>query len=226
MADKKPTDLTRKTWNKLKGLTVPKTGFGDKLDAYQIAKKKTEELATRSISSFKVAADTLQAIIKHIPEAQKKCNKTLHKETIEALAAYKPLAEKEGGELHKNFATYQGYVDKFKHVREVCGQELAQLEKQMKATAESAIAAVKKLVSEGKREDALKHAKDSVADLRKIQERADDSLAKPRVPPPAVESPHKDDRPDASVFTALIEKQNEIIGIRKHAEGELAALVK
>ena len=30
---KKPTDLASKAWNKLKELTVPKTGFGDKLDA-------------------------------------------------------------------------------------------------------------------------------------------------------------------------------------------------
>lgn len=220
----KPTDLTRKGWNKLKGLTVPKTGFGEKLDAYETARAKTEALATRSIAAFNAAADALQAIIKHIPEAQKKCNKTLHKETIEILAAYKPLAEKEGAALHNKFAVYQGYVDKYKHVREVCGKELAAIEKQLDATAKTLIADAKKAIAAAKYVDAGKEIKAGLVELQKLQKAADDSLAKPRVPGPAVETPHADDRPDASVFTALIDKQKDIIATRTEAERELNAL--
>lgn len=222
----KPADLTSKTWNKLKGVTVPKTGFGQKLDAYQAAKKKTEVLATRNLAAYGDAADALQAVGKHIPEAEKKCNKTLHKDTLKTLEEYKTVLKDEGEKLHNEFAKYQGYVDKYKHIREVCGKELAVIEKQMDAVAKSLVAAVKKSVSESKLPEAAKEAKAGVDELQKIQKLADDSLAKPRVPGPAIETPHADDRPDASVFTALIDKQKEIIAIRTLAEREVMQVIQ
>lgn len=222
----KPTDLTSKTWNKLKGLTVPKTGFGGKLDLYQAAKKKTEDLPTRNLSAFKAAADALDAVTKHIPVAEGKCNKKLHKDTLDTLAAYKPVIDKEGMELNAAFTKYQGYIDKYKHIREVCGKELAVIEKQMDTAVKAQIADVKKLIAAGKRDDAVKHAKEAQAELQNIQKLADESLAKPRIPGPAIETPHADDRPDASVFTALIDKQKEIIGTRTDGEHQLAELLK
>ena len=222
----KPTDLTSKTWNKVKGLTVPKTGLGAKLDAYQAAKTKTEQLQTRNLAAFSAAADALQAITKHLPEAEKKCNKTLHKDTITALAAYKPLIATEGAELHNAFVKYQGYVDKYKHLREVCGKEMAVIERQMEAAAKSAIDEVTKSISENDLPEAIKQAKAAKEELAKIQTLANESIAKPRVPGPAIETPHADDRPDASVFTALINKQNDIIGIRTNAEHKLTDLLK
>ncbi len=136
------------------------------------------------------------------------------------------MVNKEGEKLHTAFVTYQGYVDQYKNVRVVCGKELAAIEQQMDATGKSVLAAVKKSISEGKLTDAAAHAKDGLAELEKIQKLADASLAKPRVPGPANEAPHVDDRPDDSAFTALINKQKEIIGIRSDAEHQVAAAIK
>ena len=222
----KPTDLTSKTWNKVKGLTVPKTGFGEKLDAYQAAKRKTEDLPTRNLKAFDTAAKALGDITKHIPVAQQKCNKTLHKDTIEALGAYKALVDKEGGELHSAAVKYQGYIDKYKDLRAVCGQELAAIETRMDNAAKKVVADAKREIAAGHLAEAGKQIKAGTAQLQQIQQEANDSLQKPRVPGPAVETPHADDRPDASVFTALINKQQDIIAVRTEAEHELATLLK
>src|SRR6201999_4401622 len=94
----KPTDLTRKGWAKIKGLTVPKTGFGEKLEAYEKAKGKVlaTALAARNRPNSAAAAGALKPVEHQIPDAIKKCNKTLHKDTIAALEAYKGLVTKEG----------------------------------------------------------------------------------------------------------------------------------
>lgn len=222
----KPTDLTRKAWDKVKGLTVPKTGLGDKLDAYQAARKKTVDLPTRNLAAFKAAAAALDAVTKHIPVAQGKCNKTLHKDTIEALASYKGLIDKEGIALSGEFTKYQGYIDKYKHLRDVCAKEMKQIRVTLDALVAKAVPAAKAAAAAGKAAEADKLVKATQAELLKLQKMADDSIAKPRVPGPAAETPHADDRPDMSVFTALITAQTEIIAVRKQAEAALDAALK
>lgn len=219
----KPTDLTRKSWDKAKELTVPKTGFGDKLDAYRAARKKTEDLPTRNLAAFKAAATALDAVTKHVPVALGKCNKTLHKSTIEALGAYKGLIDKEGLALSSEFTKYQGYVDKYKNLRDVCGKEMKQIRAKLDALVAKTVPGAKAGAAAGKADVVEKLVNATKAELTKIQKEADDSIAKPRIPGPAAETPHADDRPDASVFTALITAQSDIIAVRKKAEGDLDA---
>ena len=218
----KPTDLTRKTWNKVKELTVPKTGFGDKLDAYAAARKKTQDLPTRNLAAFKAAATALDDVTKHIAVAQGKCNKTLHKATLEALAAYKGLIDKEGIALSGEFIKYQGHVDKYKNLREVCGKEMKQIKATLDALSTKVLTAAKAGATAGKVAEVDKLVKGTQGELDKLQNAADASLAKPRVPAAAAETPHGDDRPGPAVFTALITLQTDIIALRKHTEAELA----
>ena len=224
-----PKDLTNASWKKVKGLTVPETGFGKVLDAYQAARKKTIDLPTRNVASFGAAATALTAITKAVPAAVAKCNKTLHKDTIAALGAYANLVKEEGLTLSKEATKYQGYVDMYKHKREVCGKELSAIKKSLDELGVKALGEVKKLMGSSDKkahELAEKLVEKTKAELTKLQHDADTSLAKPRVPGPAAETPHADDRPDASVFTALIDKQKEIIGDRTHIERALDEALK
>ncbi|MEO7151923.1 MAG: hypothetical protein ABIX46_09485 [Burkholderiaceae bacterium] len=59
---KPPTDLTGRGWDKLKEVTVPKTGFGDKLTAHDKARKVTQSLGPRNLASFKTAATALKGV--------------------------------------------------------------------------------------------------------------------------------------------------------------------
>lgn len=219
----KPTDLTRKSWDKAKELTVPKTGFGDKLNAYQEARKKTEALTTRNLVTYNAAAAALDAVTKHIPLAVAKCNKTLHKSTIEALGAYKGLIDKEGVALQKDILEYRGYINKYKKLREDCGKEMKEIRAKLDALIAKTVPGAKAGAAAGKAEVVQKLVTATKAELTKLQKEADDSIAKPRVPGPQIETPHADDRPDMSVFTALITAQNEIIAVRKKAEADLDA---
>jgi len=209
----KPTDLTSKTWNKLKAVTVPKTGFGAKLDAYAAAKKKADEGFTRSLGTFKAAEDAIAAVIDHIPDAQKKCNKLLHKDTIALLAAYKPLMEKEGTELKKDIATYQGYFDAWVKKRQVGLKQLPILMKQMTDRGDGSVTAVRKAILSGKPDLAAQVRKAALAQLEKDYDACIVSIKTWREPPPKAEQPHMDDRGQHdALFNALVQLSNDVEG--------------
>ena len=151
---KKPTDLTSKSWNKLKELTVPKTGFGDKLDAYEKARKVTEVLGTRKLATFKAAGAALDVAVKHIPTAQAKCNKTLHKDTIAALEAYKALFAAEGLVLNKEAMKYQGNIDRTLDRLKVCEASMKVHEQTMTALVKASVDKVTNAVTAKKTVDA------------------------------------------------------------------------
>lgn len=217
----KPTDLTSKTWNKVKGLTVPKTGLGEKLDAYQEAKKKTEALQTRNLAAFKAAADALAAVRKHLPEAEKKCNKTLHKDTLEALAAYKGLLNAEGQTLSAASTKYMGYLDIWKHKREKSLKVLPDLMKRMTDNAKMAIKVGRDSANAGKTNDAKAAHADGMIQLKKDYDACIESIETWRVPPRAEEQPHVDDRPTGA-FGPLVKLSQDVEALRT----QLSVLLK
>lgn len=219
---KKPTDLTSKSWNKLKEMTVPKTGFGDKLDAYAKAKKVTEVLTTRKLASFSLAATALGDITKHIAVAQGKCNKTLHKDTIAALEAYKPLIATESGALNAEFVTYQGYIDNFNRRGEVALKEMTAHKQHMTTLTKASVDAVKKALLAKDFVTASQSITGGLAALKKAQDATNLSLEKWREPILHAVAAHADDRGDDSRFQTLIGMQKNITDMRAIAETALA----
>lgn len=223
---KTPTDLSSKSWNKLKELTVPKTGFGGKLDAYDVAKKKTEVLQTRNLASFGAAATALGNITKHIPDAQKKCNKTLHKDTIAALEAYKPLIAAESTALNKAFIKYQGNIDRTLERLKVCEAAMKVHKQTMTALVKGSLANVAHAVTAKKGPDVVQAVKSGLAALRAEQDKTNATLEKWREPVLHADAAHADDRPDDAAFQRIIKLQKEISDMRANADGDLAEALK
>jgi hypothetical protein len=215
----KPTDLTRKTWDKVKELTVPKTGLGAKLDEYQTAREKTEALPTRNSKAYKDAAAALVAVKKHLPEAEKKCNKTLHKNTIAALAAYKGLLDAEGVKLAAAETKYQNYREVWIEKRKKSLKELPDLMKRMADNAKMAIKIGRDAANAGKADDATAAHADGLKQLKEDYEACIKSVETWRVPPPAVEQPHVDDRLD--VFGPLVKLSNDVETVRTQLDSAL-----
>ncbi len=223
---KKPTDLTSKSWNKLKELTVPKTGFGDKLDAYEKARKVTEVLATRKLATFKAAGTALDLAVKHIPTAQAKCNKTLHKDTIAALEAYKALFTAEGLVLNKEAMKYQGNIDRTLDRLKVCEAAMKVHEQTMTALVKASVDKVSNAITAKKTVDALQFVKIGVAALKAQQNTTNTTLEKWREPVEHKDAAHMDDRPDDSAFQRIIATQKRITDMRADAETTMAAKLK
>ncbi len=223
---KKPTDLTSAAWNKLKEVTVPKTGFGAKLDAYDVAKKKTEALTTRNLQTFGLAAVALGNITKHIPDAQKKCNKTLHKDTIAALEAYKPLIAAESTALNKAFIKYQGNIDRTLQRLTVCEAAMKVHKQTMTALVKSSVDSVTNAVAAKKKIDAVQLVKSGLTALRAEQDKTNTTLEKWREPVLHADAAHVDDRPDDAAFQRIIKMQKEISDMRANADNDLAKALK
>ena len=223
---KKPTDLSSKSWNKLKELTVPKTGFGDKLDAYDKAKKVTEVLQTRNLATFGLAATALGNITKHIATAQGKCNKTLHKDTIAALEAYKPLIATESTELNKAFIKYQGNIDRTLQRLTVCEAAMKVHKQTMTALVKSSVDKLVDAIAAKKTVDALQFAKTGLAALKAEQDKTNTTLEKWREPVEHKDAAHVDDRPDDSAFQRIIATQKSITDMRANAETDIATKLK
>ena len=223
---KKPTDLSSKAWNKLKELTVPKTGFGDKLDAYATARKVPEVLQTRKLATYSLAAVALGNITKHIPTAVGKCNKTLHKDTIAALEAYKPLIVAEGTALNKEVIKYQGYIDRTFQRLAVCEPAMKVHKQTMTALVKSSLDNVDNAIAAKKSVDALQLVKTGVAALKAEQDKTNTTLEQWREPVLATEAAHADDRPDDSAFQRIIAMQKSITDMRANAENDLATKLK
>lgn len=223
---KTPTDLTRRGWDKLKELTVPKTGFGDKLDAYDKARRSTQVLMTRNLATFKAAATALDVAVKHIPTAQAKCNKTLHKDTIAALAAYKPLFTAEGLALNQAAMKYQGNIDRTLDRLKVCEAAMKVHKQTMTALVKGCLANVNHAVANKKGPDVAQAVKAGLATLRAEQDKTNTTLEKWREPVEHKDAAHVDDRPDDAAFQRIIAMQKSITDMRANADTDLAAALK
>ena len=204
----KPTDLTSKTWNKLKEVTVPKTGFGAKLDLFVAAKNDTEVLRTRNLAAYKKAADALDDVIKHIPVAKAKCNKLLHKSTISLLGSYETLLDAEDTALKKKATDYQGYIDTALELRATCAKEMTAHKLEMEKTGKDLLEAVNAAIAEKKLVDAAQLVKEGMAELDQIRVAANASLEKPRTAGDALaEKKASADDLGSDGFTRLIKMQ-------------------
>ena len=227
MATKPPADLTSKTWNKLKEVTVPKTGFGAKLDDFLEAKKETEVLRTRNLAAYTKAADALDKVIKHIAVAKGKCNKLLHKSTIGLLGAYETLLDAEDVALKKKTADYQGYIDTALELRATCATEMKAHKLAMAKAGKDLLDAVNAAIAQKKLVDAAQLVKAGMAELDRIRIAANASLEKPRTAGDALaEKKASADDLGSEGFTALIKMQESIIAERKEAEMALTQALK
>ncbi len=93
-------ELSQKWWSSNKGKTVPSTGLGEVLKTYEIEKNK-------SSMDYEEMLKALEKVGPAVTKAIKKCNKTLHAETIEALERYPAVIEKEKKWIEKNYEAYQ-----------------------------------------------------------------------------------------------------------------------
>ena len=93
-------ELNQKWWSKNKGVTVPKTGLGDVLKDYEIAKD-------RSSPDYEDMLKKLALVEKKVKVAIDKCNKTLHSETIDALKKYPGVIKAEETWIKKNYEAYK-----------------------------------------------------------------------------------------------------------------------
>ena len=93
-------ELSHKWWSKNKGITVPKTGLGDVLKDYEIAKD-------RSSPDYEEMLKKLALVEKKAKSAIAQCNKTLHAETIEALKKYPGVIKTERDWINKNYEAYK-----------------------------------------------------------------------------------------------------------------------
>jgi ATP-dependent exoDNAse (exonuclease V) alpha subunit len=222
---KTPTDLTNKSWQKLKQFGVGKTGFGDKLDAYATAKGTLSDLQKRNLATYDTVATVLHGITDAIPAAVKKCNKTLHKDTITALEAYKGLVAKEGSELLKEKQHYIVNRDDWIDRRRVSMKTLGLIHKAMENEEKNAAKLIGEYVKGGKRQDAITVVNDTLKKLTAMQNQANVSCETWRVPKAMSEQPHVDDRP-ADLFEPLSALVNQVIATRTNAEQKLGTLKK
>lgn len=220
----KPADLTSKTWNKLKELTVPKTGFGAKLDAFLLAKKDTELLRTRNLAAYQAATTALDAAQRHVAVAQGKCNKVLHKATIKLLDVYDTMLATEEADLKRRINDYNGYIAEAMALRKTCATEMAAHKVTMENTGKQLVTAIKAALAKNNKVMAGEIAQKGLAQLNKLQAAANESLQKPRTANdrPAEEKASPDDLGGADGFTKLIKMQEEVIGIRKHYETKIS----
>jgi hypothetical protein len=89
--------LTYAWWDKNKASTLPKTGLGAALKDYEAAKKKVNDKC--SVDVLREARDKLYQVNETASAAIKKCNKTLHKETMEALERFDGVVKQEAKPL-------------------------------------------------------------------------------------------------------------------------------
>ena len=110
--------LTFTWWDKNKPSTLPATGLGKALKAYEAAKKNINDKCT--VEVLREAREKLYEVNETATAAIKKCNKTLHKETIEALERFDGVVKQEAkpliddiGTLELELLTLQKLSDKF-----------------------------------------------------------------------------------------------------------------
>ena len=185
-----------------------------------------EVLLTRKLATYSLAAVALGNITKHIATARGKCNKTLHKDTIAALEAYKPLIAAESTALNKEVIEYQGYIDRTLQRLAVCEAAMKVHKQTMTALVKSSLDNVDNAIAAKKTADAIQLVKSGVAALKAEQDKTNTTLEKWCEPVLATEAAHADDRPDDSAFQRIITMQKSITDMRANAENDLATKLK
>lgn len=137
--------LTYSWWDKNKGATVPKTGLGAALKAYESAKGKITDKC--SVEVLKTAREKLYEVNETAAAAIKKCNKTLHKETIEALERFDGVVKKEAEPLIKDIGDLEAELMKLDEYEKHFYPLAQKAKKEFDAVAMGVEAAMKKAVA-------------------------------------------------------------------------------
>lgn len=222
----KPTDLSQKWWKKHKAVTLKSTGFGKVLGAYEAALAKPN-----SKTNIQAMIKALKAIEPARSAAEKMCNKTLHKDTIAILAAYKELIVKESTKLQKRGADYEEDIKAWTKKRTDCVAGMKKHEKDMETLvkkADATLQTARSTAANGNDTDKARTVKlcnAMIAELKKARAAAKDTMDTVRIAGTGPEPVHAEDR-DPAIFTEAINIQAVLEHEHNTKEGELKRAIK